>query len=111
VRDPRYLELAAKVRVVGHPDCDAIFPNQFPAVLAIRTTDGLTHEARVMVNRGGPQNPLSVQELTVKFMSNARRVLDASDARATADAVVNLVERPLKSVLERTTAIGAPALR
>jgi hypothetical protein len=64
-----------------------------------------------MVNRGGPQNPLSVQELTVKFMSNARRVLDASDARATADAIVNLVERPLKSVLERTAAIGAPALR
>jgi len=111
VRDARYLDLAAKVRVVGHPDCDAIFPNQFPAVLTIRTADGRAREARVMVNRGGPQNPLSVQELTVKFMSNATRAMDAVEARATAEAIVNMAERPLKSVLRRTAEIGAPALR
>jgi 2-methylcitrate dehydratase PrpD len=111
VRDARYLDLAAKVRVHGHPDCDAIFPNQFPAVLAIHTRAGLVYEARVMANRGGPQNPLSVDELTVKFMSNATRVMDAAEARATADAIVNMTERPLKSVLARTAAIGVPALR
>jgi 2-methylcitrate dehydratase PrpD len=110
VRDPRYLDLAAKVRVVGHPDCDAIFPNQFPAVLAIRTRDGRTHEARVMANRGGPLNPLSVEELTVKFLSNATRVMEEQDARATAEAIVHMTDRPLRNVLSGTAAVGVPAL-
>jgi hypothetical protein len=42
-------------------------------------------------------------------MSNAKRVMDAGDARATADAIVNMAERPLTLVLARTAAIGVPA--
>jgi 2-methylcitrate dehydratase PrpD len=109
-RDPRYLDLAAKVKVYGHPDCDAIFPNQFPAVLTIRTRDGRAHEARVMTNRGGPRNPLSVEELTVKFLSNATRVMDERDARTAADAIVHMADRPLRSVLQLAAAPGVPAL-
>jgi len=99
VHDPRYLDLAAKVRVVGNAECDAIFPNQFPAVLRVTTRDGGVHEARVMANRGGPENPLSVDELTVKFTSNASRAMAPDDARQMADAIVHMADRPLRGVL------------
>jgi len=99
VRDPRYLDLAAKVRCVANAECDAIFPNQFPAVLRIRMRDGQAHEARVLANRGGPDNPLSVEELTVKFMSNASRVIAPEQARALAEAIVSMADRPLSSVM------------
>ncbi|MCX6551612.1 MAG: MmgE/PrpD family protein [Acidobacteria bacterium] len=110
-RDPRYLDLAAKVRVVGNADCDAVFPNQFPAVLRITTRDGRVHEARVMANRGGPQNPLSVDELTIKFLSNATRVMAPDVARATADAVIHMADRPLGGVLQHTARLGVLAVR
>lgn len=67
--------LMAKVRVVAEPRCDAIFPNQFPAVLRVGTTDGRELAAAVLANRGGPQRPLSYEELAVKFRDNAARLL------------------------------------
>lgn len=109
VRDPRYLDLAGKVRVVANAECDAVFPNQFPAVLRVQTRGGRTHEAKVFVNRGGPGNPLSVDELKVKFMANAHRVMPAADAAALADAIVGMADRPLGTLLAPVAAARVPA--
>ena len=91
VRDDRYLDLASKVVVSSSQECDDIFPHQFPAILKVRTKDGREDEERTMANRGGPDNPLSVEELKIKFFANAgddrrdqaeqlaARLLDASD--------------------------------
>lgn len=98
-RDPRYLELASRVRVTPNAECDAIFPNQFPAVLRIRTRAGSVHEAKVLENRGGPGNPLSVDELKVKFMANAGRIVPAGTAARMADAVVGMADGTPADVL------------
>jgi 2-methylcitrate dehydratase PrpD len=109
VRDPRYLDLAARVRVVASPECDAIFPNQFPAVLTVRTRSGQVHEEKVLVNRGGPDNPLSVDELTVKFTANASRVMPVEHARALADAIVRMADRRPSDVMALSALVPAAA--
>ena len=73
--DPVKLDLASRVRCFADEECDRIFPNQFPAVLRIRLKSGEVREARVSRNRGGPENPLSDDELEAKFRTNAGRVL------------------------------------
>lgn len=55
--DPERRAVMARIEVVGDPDCDAIYPFQFPAVLTVRTRDGSTLVERVEVNRGGPRIP------------------------------------------------------
>ena len=75
VHDARRLDLASRVRCVADEECDRIFPNQFPAVLRVLLKNGETREARVSHNRGGPENPLSDEELEVKFRTNAGRAL------------------------------------
>jgi 2-methylcitrate dehydratase PrpD len=90
VHDPRYLDLAAKVRCVGDAECDAIFPRQFPAIMTIRTHSGKVLKAKVMANRGGPGNPLSAEELKIKFNANARIAMDQAAADRLADAAMNL---------------------
>ena len=92
VSDSRYLDLAAKVRCVANAECDAIFPNQFPAVLRIKIRDGQWLEERVMANRGGPDNPLSVDELKVKFLANATRRLSQAAAESLAETILHLTE-------------------
>lgn len=72
-RDPRRLALAAKVHCVPDARCDEIFPDQLPAVVRVRLRDGREIEQRTDVNRGGPQNPLSDEEIATKFEMNARR--------------------------------------
>ncbi|MEU4670314.1 MmgE/PrpD family protein [Amycolatopsis sp. NPDC023774] len=84
--DPARLALAAKVTCVPDSRCDEIFPHQFPAVLRARLTDGTEVEERVDVNRGGPGNPLSADELATKFRLNATRVVSAD----TADRITEL---------------------
>jgi 2-methylcitrate dehydratase PrpD len=91
--DEARLALAARVRCVADERCDEIFPEQFPAVLRVRTRDGARHEARVDVNRGGPGNPLSADELAAKFGMNARRVLDDETRALVAKEVLDLPDR------------------
>ena len=89
-RDPERLALAARVRCVADEHCARIFPDQLPAVLRVWLNDGTFVERRVDVNRGGPGNPLSDDELAEKFTINAERVLDADTAAQVAGQTLAL---------------------
>ena len=85
--DQQLLALAAKVNVNASPECDAIFPFQFPAVLTAHLKDGTSVTEKVLVNRGGPQNPLTDAELALKFESNVRASLNPDQAREVAHTI------------------------
>lgn len=88
--DTERMRLASIVRCVVDDEATASFPHQFPAVLRIRTKSGATLEHRVRVNRGGPQNPLSADELALKYTLNATRAVDGTTAQSIRDAVEHL---------------------
>ncbi|MFD0480227.1 MmgE/PrpD family protein [Nonomuraea thailandensis] len=88
--DETRLALAARVRCVADARCDDIFPHQFPAVLRVLLRDGTRQEVRVDANRGGPQNPLSSEELTRKFRLNAAPVLSDESAVRLAELALRL---------------------
>ncbi|GLX00956.1 MmgE/PrpD family protein [Microtetraspora sp. NBRC 16547] len=92
-RDERRLALAAKVRVVADEQCGEEFPLALSAVLRVRTLDGGSLEHRVHSSRGGPEHPLTFDELRTKYALNACRVLPAEAAEALASEVRRLAER------------------
>jgi 2-methylcitrate dehydratase PrpD len=96
-RDPARRALMRKVNVAADAACDAIYPDQFPAVLTIALRNGDTITERVEQNRGGAARPLTAQELRAKFRDNALRSLPE-------DAVAQL-ERSF-SDLGRADSIG-----
>ncbi len=77
--------LMAKVDVVPDSRCDAIFPHQFPAVVTATLTDGTTVVEEVLTTRGGPERPLSFDEVSSKFRANAAPFLSESDVVALAE--------------------------
>ena len=87
-RDPELLELAARVRCLADAECDAIFPLRFPARLRVRMRSGETRELFVPSSRGGPERPLTDEELARKFELNAARALTSG-----VDELRALVER------------------
>jgi 2-methylcitrate dehydratase PrpD len=99
-RDPLRRELMAKVTVGGDPECDAIYPYQFPAILTVRTTDGRELVEKVMANRGGPQRPLTDAELARKFQDNAGRVLPRASVEVVAEAASALGTATGRTVVE-----------
>ena len=72
VADPLRRSLMSKVTVVADPTCDAIFPYQFPAILRVLTKDGRHLEEKVLESRGGPDRPLTDEELRQKMKDNIR---------------------------------------
>src|SRR5579875_46015 len=88
--DPARRALMARVTVTADPRCTEIFPCQFPAVLRVRTRDGRELVEEVFANRGGPDRPLSYEELAVKFRGNVGRRLNAAAAEEIQDRVARL---------------------
>lgn len=107
-QDPQRRALMAKVDVVADEQCTAIFPYQFPAVLTATLTDGRELREEVLTTRGGPDRPLSFDELTTKFRSNAGRVLDAGQVQALAEGCRRLDDcADLTTLLAPLTAVDA----
>ena len=67
--DAERLRLAGACDVVVDEECTRIFPNQFPAVVQVRTLEGADLEQRVMRNR-----VLGRSELRAKLEDNAGRL-------------------------------------
>ena len=79
--DPVRQRLAGVCTVVGDPECDRIFPEQFPARVRVTLRNGTSVEEHVMANRGGAEWPLTGDELKMKLEQTAG---DRADAIAAA---------------------------
>ncbi|HZO96219.1 MAG TPA: MmgE/PrpD family protein [Gaiellaceae bacterium] len=91
IADPRVLALAAKVR---HETKEyASYPAAFPGGIRIRLRDGRTLEADAPYQLGGPENPMSADEVRAKFRENASLALGDRELAAFEEAVLTLEER------------------
>jgi 2-methylcitrate dehydratase PrpD len=93
-RSSQILALAEKVETFVDDECDRVFPRQFPAVLRVTLADGTHLERRVMHNRGGPDNPLTDEELRTKFRLNAEQLLPGQRAERLAEVISRLDDAP-----------------
>jgi 2-methylcitrate dehydratase PrpD len=89
-RDPERRDLMRRVTVTGDARCDAVYPDQFPAIVRVRTRDGRDLVREQMTNRGGPDRPLSSDELARKFRDNAARVVTDETASEIERAALGL---------------------
>ncbi|WP_372727762.1 MmgE/PrpD family protein [Nocardioides sp.] len=100
-QDPARRALMATVEVAADPRCDAIFPHQFPAIVTVVTTSGDELVEEVLANRGGPERPLSDDELARKFTDNvAGRLADAGATAVRSDILDLSHATDLADVLE-----------
>jgi 2-methylcitrate dehydratase PrpD len=106
-RDPERRALMARIRVEADERCGEIYPHQFPAILRVRTRDGRELVEEVLVNRGGPDDPLTDDELRQKFRANAGRLYDASTLDAVEAAVAALAGSG--SAMDVLAPLGPPA--
>jgi 2-methylcitrate dehydratase PrpD len=107
--DPRRRALMAKVTVVPDDRCDAIFPNQFPAIVVVHDRDGRQWTAEALANRGGPQRPLTEAELAAKFADNVAGRLPPGVAGTVRESALTLDSAAnLDALLRPLTRLEAP---
>ena len=98
IRDPRVLELARRVRyeVKDYPT----YPAAFPGGVRITMRDGRTLEVDLPHQRGGPENPMTADEVRGKYRENAGLALDEDAVEALEEAILALEEQDdLRSAL------------
>jgi 2-methylcitrate dehydratase PrpD len=100
ITDPAVLAVAAKVRYEtrDYPT----YPRAFPGGVRVRLADGTSFEGDYAYQRGGPENPLTADEVREKFRENASLALG--------DAAIEQLERALLALdeLHDVTAALAP---
>jgi 2-methylcitrate dehydratase PrpD len=88
ITDPGVLAVAAKVRYEtrDYPT----YPQAFPGGTTVVLADGTRFEADLPHQKGGPENPLSPDEVRAKYRGNAALALTDEAARRLEDAVLSL---------------------
>jgi 2-methylcitrate dehydratase PrpD len=91
IADQRVLGLARKVRYETK-EYDT-YPAAFPGGVRIRLRDGRTVEADFPHQQGGPENPMSADEVRTKFRGNAELALGPATLEALEEGVLSLEEQ------------------
>ena len=89
-RDPARRNLMARIDVEPDPGLLRIYPWQLPARLTVTTTSGDTLIEEVLANRGGPDDPLSDNELAVKYTENVAGLVTEPTASSVHEALVEV---------------------
>jgi 2-methylcitrate dehydratase PrpD len=100
IADPAVLAVARKVRYETRPY--PTYPQAFPGGAVVRLADGTSFEADYPYQRGGPESPLTPDEVREKFRENASLALGDAAVEALEAALLSLEE------LDDVTAALAP---
>jgi len=87
--DPSIREVMAKVKVAHDPELDPAFPISWPARVNVTTRDGRHLENKVDFPRGDVNNPLTWDELVIRFKVHSKEVFD----RTLQESIVESLQR------------------
>ena len=105
IADPDVLSVARRVRYETreYPS----YPQAFPGGARITLADGTSFEADFPHQKGGPENPLTTDEIRAKFRENAALALSDAETTRLEEAVLALDE--LDDVSEALAPLGTAA--
>lgn len=89
LQDPKIREIMRRVEVVCDKNLDKEWPNRWPSIVEIITTDGKRYSTRVDYPKGEPENPLTSIELRKKF----RMISAPKIGEEKTDKIINMIDR------------------
>jgi len=78
IDDPALIPVMDKIKVVPNDEFEAIFPEFQPSQVTITLADGTSHTERVDVPKGDPRDPMTEEEIAVKFNALGTSVVGES---------------------------------
>jgi 2-methylcitrate dehydratase PrpD len=83
-------DLMQKVECEHNPELDKDYPEVWPSIVKIETTEGRVFEERVDYPKGDPENPLTWEELTDRFDLLAKTTYPEDQRRKIKEIMANL---------------------
>ena len=80
----------AKVKVVANEEFETLFPKFQPSRVTITTNDGKEHFTRVDVPKGDPRDPMTEEEIAVKFNALGKDVINDDQRKKLQRCIMNI---------------------
>jgi len=90
VRDQSLIPIMDKIKVVANEEFEALFPKFQPSRVTITTNDGKSHSTRVDVPKGDPRDPMSEEEIAVKFNALGGDVIGKDRSKKLQESIMSL---------------------
>ena len=90
VLDKSLIPVMDKVKVVANQEFEALFPKFQPSQVTITTTSGKKFTKRVDVPKGDPRDPMTAEEIGVKFHALGDSVIGKGACDKLVDAIMRL---------------------
>jgi len=90
VRDQSLIPIMDKVKVVANQEFESLFPKFQPSRVTITTNDGESYSTRVDVPKGDPRDPMTEEEIAVKFNALGSDVIGKDQCKELQKAIMSL---------------------
>ncbi|MCE9619216.1 MAG: MmgE/PrpD family protein [Planctomycetes bacterium] len=105
VMDKALQPIMDKVKVVANQEFEALFPKFQPSRVTITTNGGASHSTRVDVPKGDPRDPMTEEEIGVKFTALGGEVIGEDQCKKLRKCIMGLDSaKSLGALFELTTA-------
>jgi len=105
VRDKSLIPIMDKVKVVPNEEFEAIFPKFQPSRVTITTNSGASHSTRVDVPKGDPRDPMTEEEIAVKFTALGGDIVGKDQCKKLQRLIMSMdTAEKLEQLFELTTA-------
>ena len=90
VLDKSLIPIMDKVKVVANDEFEALFPKFQPSRVTITRNDGKEYSTRVDVPKGDPRDPMTEEEIAVKFNALGAAVIGKKQCEQLRQCIMNL---------------------
>src|SRR5947209_7241573 len=105
VSEQSLIPIMDKIKVVANEEFEALFLKFQPSRVTITTNDGKSHSTRVDVPKGDPRDPMTEEEIAVKFTALGGDVVGRDRCKKLQKCIMSLeTARNLGELFELTTA-------
>ena len=109
VLDKALIPIMDKVKVVPNEEFEALFPKFQPSRVTITTNDGKSQSTRVDVPKGDPRDPMTEEEIAVKFTALGGDVIGKEQCKKLQSYIMSIeTAKDLGGLFELTTARETP---
>src|SRR2546430_16572759 len=105
VLDKSLIPIMDTIRVVVNEEFEALFPKFQPSRVTITTNEGKSHSTRVDVPKGDPRDPMTEDEIAVKFTALGGDVIGRDQCKKLQKFIMSIeTAKDLSGLFELTTA-------
>src|SRR3954469_2521044 len=105
VMDKSMIPVMDKVKVVANEEFEKLFPKFQPSRVTITTNDGKSHSTRVDVPKGDPRDPMTEDEIAVKFTALGGDIVGKDQCKKLQKFIMSIeTAKNLGGLFELTTA-------